>query len=145
MAVWIWNVRHGIKRAYARRDAEPGRRRSDALSNLSEKPQAVLQWTAIGARARMRAEELMAKIAMALLHINEVETAVSRELRGADVVLLQTPNLAVLENGVVRTNSHTPVEKRMMVEDDRLRPIVTVRAREPAGVCQLQTYEKVVS
>jgi hypothetical protein len=79
--------RHEVDGAEAHPDAQARRLGADALDDLAQEARPVLEAAAVGAGTRDRAEELVAQVAVAGLHVDEVEAARLRLLRGAHEIL----------------------------------------------------------
>ena len=84
----------------------------------------------------------MAQVAVAVLHVHELEAGPLREDRGAHVVLGQAVEVLVGQDP--HAAGEAPVEDRVGEGDERLRPVPGVRAGVAARVGDLQAHHEVV-
>ena len=103
---------------------------------------AVLEAAAVAARPVVAAEELVAEVAVAVLHVHELEPGPLREHGGPHVVVGQAVEVLVGQDP--HAAGEAPVEDRVGEGDERLRPVPGARARVAAGVGDLQAHHEVV-
>src|SRR6185503_7280091 len=84
------------------------------------------------------------EVAVAVLDVDEVETDLVRQTRGAVEALYDLADLAVRKERVVRRDADPLVENGVVVDDARLRAILRVRAAVASRVRQLQSYQQTV-
>ena len=76
----------------------PGAVGADAVDDRVQKPRAVLERPAVTARSRARAQQLVAEVAVAVLHVDEGEArAIGGESRGGDELLDQPVEVVIRE------------------------------------------------
>ena len=98
-------VRHDVERGEAHDDLQPGRRGANAVDDLAHEARAVLEAAAERPGPLVRAEQLVAEIAVAVLDVDEAKARVGRQLRGGDEVVDQPAQLVVAQDrGPVTAN-----------------------------------------
>jgi hypothetical protein len=88
------------------------------------------------------AEKFVAQISVAMLSVDKIEPQFPSHSRRAVVVLDDAADLPVGEDGIVRRQSHPPVQNRMTIKDAGLRPVEHVGSAEAPGVCELHADEQ---
>src|SRR5437867_13083123 len=86
----------------------------------------------------MSAEEFMAEVTMAMLHVHKIETRIAGHSCGVMEILDEFTNVAVGEQRIVFGQAKSLVEQGMVVQDSR--PKVTVSS----GMCELKTDEQAI-
>ena len=137
-------MRHLVKAAQAHAELDGIPTRADARDDVAQDARAVLEAAAELAGPRVRAEELVQQIAVAMLQVHEVRAHVPRELRRADEVLDEPLNLVVGEDLRVARDLELRVENRMPERDTRLVGRLPVRFAETSRVCELESDDEVV-
>src|SRR5207253_4390636 len=127
-----------------RRDADDDLQAENVRANPFEapphEPGAVLGRPAVLSVAAARAEQLVAKISVARLHVLELDPAVACEAGRGYEVVDQPIELLVRENA--DGSWKASIEQRLRRSRERRRPVVRIRPREPARVRQLQPDEQ---
>jgi hypothetical protein len=102
----------------------------------AHEPRAALDRAAVRAGACARAQQLVAEIAVARLHVDEAKSRVAGARGRADEIVDERIELGILEHAdAVR---EAPIEDRVRARRDRRWPIVDVRPGIAARVRQLQ-------
>ena len=87
--------RHGVEGREAHADAQARRLGADALHDLTQEAGAVLEAAAVAAGPRVRRQELVAQVAVAVLDVHEVEARPLRQDRRAHEVVDEAVELVV--------------------------------------------------
>src|SRR5262249_31062737 len=135
-----------VEHVQARGDDEAGRFGTDAGDDVAGQARAVLQAAAVAPRPRLRGQQLVQQVAVALLDVYELEPDPLGQLRRGHVMIDQPAQVVVVEKRVIRVNDPAGrlVHDRARVEDGVVegdqRPAVAVAA----GVRQLQADDEVI-
>src|SRR5262249_8531595 len=140
----IGTKRHEIESGNTHDDLQSRRDRANAGDHLTQKPGPIFKAAAVITFTRMRAQKLVAEVAMTMLDVDKLESDLLRESRRAHVVVDDRSDLVVSKNGIRLINADAFIEKRMMVENTRFRFSLVVGTAETAGVRELQTNVKIV-
>ncbi len=110
------NVRDDVEGREPHADPEPGRVASDRGHGLGEEPGPAVEVAAVATGSLVRREELVQEVAMAVLHVDEVEARLGRDARGRRVGPDQVVEPRVRDD--VRVGrADGAVEQRMAVRD----------------------------
>ena len=133
---------HGVEGREAHPDAQARGLGADALDDRAQEAGAVLEAAAVAARPVVGREQLVAQVAVAVLHVHELEAGPLREDGGPHVVVGQAVEVLVGQDP--HAAGEAPVQDRVGEGDERLRPVPGVRARVAARVRDLQAHHEVV-
>ena len=117
-------------------DAEPRAGAADLLHDARQQAGAAGELAAVGARARVRGQQLVQQVAVAALDVDEVETGALRHRGGLHHAFADALQFGVAEQGRGRVESIPLREQRMLL--GQARPQLAVGSGEAAAVRQLQ-------
>src|SRR6201999_2013344 len=137
--------RQGVEGAQAHADAEPRRFGADAFDDLAHKARAVFQAAAIRSRPIDGAQELVAKIAMAMLHVDEIVAACLGALGRDDEVFDQPLDLVVADDGPILRIAELAVEQRVIIGNDGFELGIVIGLAEAARMRELQTDDDIAA
>ena len=137
----IGTKRHRVKRGESHTDVQSRRYGTDPLQHFAQKPRAILETPAVLPFSRMRAQKFVPQITVAMLDVHEIEAQFPRHFRCAMKIFNDRLNFAIGQNGIVASQSQSPIQDRVMIKDARLRLAVCIRPAESSGMCQLQSDE----
>src|SRR5262249_4388691 len=135
---------NGVKRRKPHPYPQPRCRCPYPLGDLSQKPGAILEASAIVSISSMRAQELMTEVSVAMLDIDKIESDLASHFSGVMKCFYDPADLCVLQNRIVLWNLEPRVENRMMVENAGLRASQSVGMAEASRVGQLQADDQSV-
>ena len=108
-----------------------------------EEPRPVLEGAAVSPCAVAGAQELVSKVAVAVLHVHEGKSDACSIARGMYEVVDEAIELLVAHARRIVRDSEAPVEHRVPVGDARARTR-SCRAGVSAGVCELKAHDEIV-
>ena len=135
-AVRALSVRNEIEDRHAHHDAEAGRRAANRVHDLRDEPHPILERAAVLAGACRGTEHLVPEIPVARLRVNELISALLRQLRRGRVIVDDAIDFRVCQH--THAAGESCVENRVMTRRERRRLVPDVWAREASRVRNLQ-------
>ena len=135
-AALILAVGHGVEDGQAYRDPEAGHRGPDPVDHAAQEARAVEEPAAVTPLAFPGGEQLVAQVAMAVLHVHEGEPRLLGQARGGHEIRDQAVQLLVGE--AANLTREAAIQDRVRVGDEGLRAVRGVGPREAAGMGELQ-------
>ena len=114
-----------------------GSRGANALDDFAEEAGAIFERAAVFSASGVGAEKFVAKVAVAMFYIDEIESQFTGGAGGPVKILDDLRDLAVGENGKIRSKAEFGIENRMVVEDFGLGAIVSVGTAVAARMGEL--------
>ena len=133
---------HRVEGGEAHPDAQARGLGADALDDRAQEAGPVLEAAAVAAGPVVRREELVAQVAVAVLHVHELEAGALGQHRGPHVVLGQPVEVLVGQDP--DAGGEAPVEDGVGEGHERLRTVPGVGPAVAAGVGELQAHHEVV-
>ena len=137
-------VGYTVECAHAHAYHQSGRIGANSFNDLAEEPCPVLEWASIGAGACVCAEELVAKVSVAVLDVHELKAQIPSHNGCTMEIPGDLADLLIRKHWRLRVDAELAVQDRMMIRDLGGQPGLVVGSAEPARVRQLQPHQQIL-
>src|SRR5712664_1676071 len=133
---------HSVKRGEPHANLQPRRNRANPLHDFSQKSRTILEASAVWPSPRMRAQEFVPQVSVAMLDVHEVEAQFTRHFSRAMKLFDDRADFRVRQKRIVTGQPQFSIQDRMMIENARLRLVACIRTRVASRMRQLQSDQQ---
>src|SRR6267143_951400 len=133
---------HDVKRREPHANRKPRRNRANTLDNFSQKSRTVLEASAVWPLPRMRAQEFVPQVSVAMLDVHKVETQFTRHFCRAMKLFDDRADFSVRQERIIAGQPQFSIQNRVMIKDAWFRLVARIRTAVSPGMRQLQSDEQ---